>query len=113
MRQVMVDAARRTKAEKRGGGLGAVPVLEDGLATAQPQAGKPAVSREEVLTLDAALKELRSVDERQALVVDYKYFLGMTVEETAAVMQLSSTTVEREWRKGREFLARRIDPVKK
>jgi RNA polymerase sigma-70 factor, ECF subfamily len=109
MRQIMSDAARRKRSQKRG--AGAVVALatahRDGAAQREPT-----ISPEDVLTLEAALDELRIISERQADIMDRRHYLGLTVEETASVMGISKTTVEREERNARQFLEERIRPRK-
>jgi RNA polymerase sigma factor (TIGR02999 family) len=110
MRQIMVDAARKAGAEKRGGGARAVPLVSGDLAEARPVHGKDEISPEDVLTVDAALTELRLQNPRQADIMERRYFLGMTSGETASVLAVSLTTVEREWREGKKFLRDKIRP---
>jgi RNA polymerase sigma factor (sigma-70 family) len=62
----------------------------------------------EVLMLDDALQDLASLDERQAQIVELKYFGGLTEEEVAAVLSLSRATVTREWQTARAWLYRRV-----
>src|SRR5688572_5920303 len=89
MRQILVDHARRQRADKRGGG---VTVL--GLEEAGPAASTSGV---DVLALDEALDALAAIDSRQCRVVELRFFAGLTIEETAAAVEISSATVEREW----------------
>ena len=96
MRQIIVDAARAQAAQKRGG---AAPRL-----TLEDQQVAAASRPEELVLLDAALTELESLSDRPARVVELRFFGGLSVEETAAVMNLSERTVKREWRKARAFL---------
>jgi len=105
MRQIMVDAARRNKTEKRGGG--AVLQLN---SVDQPSPQREAVSPEEVLTLDAAMTELGAESPRQADIIDRRFYLGMTADEVATALGLSKTTVEREERSAKRFLRNRIAP---
>lgn len=95
MRQVLVDAARRRQALKRGGGAMLVS-LEEGVPA--PERG------EELLALDDALLQLGARNQRWVRIVEHRFFAGMTAEETAAVMELSLRTVEREWRAARAWL---------
>jgi RNA polymerase sigma factor (TIGR02999 family) len=95
MRQILVDQARRKAAVKRGGDLKRV----DGdveLAIAAPS--------NDVLALDRALSRLEHEDPRAALVVSLRFFAGLTAEETATAMDVSLSTVEREWRFARALL---------
>jgi RNA polymerase sigma-70 factor (ECF subfamily) len=107
MKQIMADAARRKRSQKRGAG-GVVPLnTAHRNAAASPM---QAVSPEEVLTLKAALDELRINNKRQADIMDRRYYFGLTTEETVQVMGISKTTVEREERIAKKFLAERIRP---
>lgn len=109
MRQILSDAARRKRSQKRGAGL-VVALPPDGRDGAV-QHGL-AVTPEDVLTLEAAVDELRILNKRQADIMDRRHYLGLTVEETASVMRISRTTVEREERNARRFLQERIRPLK-
>jgi RNA polymerase sigma factor (TIGR02999 family) len=101
MRQIVVDAARRRGAEKRGGGILAVELDEGRVAGA---AARP----EELLALDLALEKLARVDERLAKVVEWRYFGGLTLEEIGAALDLGARTMKRDWRKARAFLYREL-----
>ena len=96
MRQVLVDCARRAKAEKRDFGVLREP-LDDSIsgATRDPDM---------VLALDTALTRLAMYDERQARVVELRYFAGLSVEETAGLLGVSERTVKREWMLARAWL---------
>jgi RNA polymerase sigma factor (TIGR02999 family) len=96
MRQIIVDYARRSQAQKRGGGADVVTLNQDLLAAPR----KP----EEFIALDEALTRLAAVAERPARVVELRYFGGMSVEDTAAVLEISPRTVKREWQKARAWL---------
>ena len=104
MRQILVDEARRRGARKRGGGgeVSFVP-LSDSI---EEMASWP----EELLALDMALQELASFSPRQAQVVESRFFGGMDVAETAALLGVSESAVERDWRAARAWLASRICP---
>jgi RNA polymerase sigma factor (TIGR02999 family) len=96
MRQIIVDHARRTAAQKRGG---------DRVAVSLDRAGAAAPLRpEEFLALDEALTELAALAPRPAQVVELRYFGGMSVEDTAEVLGISPRTVKREWQKARAWL---------
>jgi RNA polymerase sigma factor (TIGR02999 family) len=97
MRQVLVEAARRRQALKRGGDYAFV-TLDETLDAGQAYA-------DELLALDAALDELARLHPRQAEMVEYRYFGGLSLEETAAVMGVSEATVTRDWRAARAWLA--------
>ncbi len=101
MRQVLANAARDRLSDKRGGG--ALPVTLD------DQLGIPAVSAEQVVAVDDLLQRLESLDERQARVVECRFFAGLSVEETAEALGISTPTVQRDWRSARAWLARALD----
>jgi RNA polymerase sigma factor (TIGR02999 family) len=103
MRQVLVDHARRKLAAKRGGGLTIV-----GLDAAAAASDAPGV---DILALDEALTELASLDPRQREIVELKFFGGLTIDETAAALQLSPATIEREWAMARAWLYRRLSAL--
>jgi RNA polymerase sigma factor (TIGR02999 family) len=96
MRQILVDAARRKGAVKR-------------VEVARAEDAKLPV--EDAITLNIAIEDLEKENPRQARVVECRYLLGMTVDETAAATGQSRTTVEREWREAKDHLSRRIHPV--
>lgn len=98
MRRVLVDHARGHVAEKRGGGAERVTL------SGVPAEGKERVEID-VLWLNEALERLARLDERQARVVELRYFAGMSVEEVADVLQVSPATVKREWATARLWLA--------
>ncbi|HYE95660.1 MAG TPA: ECF-type sigma factor [Rubricoccaceae bacterium] len=105
MRRVLVDWARARHAQKRGNGV--VPLSLDALAEAG--AGFPADARaEEVLALDEALEHLGALSERQARVVECRYFAGLTIEETAAALGVSPATVKADWALARAWLHRAL-----
>lgn len=96
MHQILVDYARQHASLKRGGGL-EVTTLEDA------KAHVPALAAD-VLALDEALTRLGAANDRLRQVVELRFFAGLSVEETAAVMEVSAITVKRDWRAGRAFL---------
>ena len=98
MRQVLVDFARHAKAEKRHFGISCQP-LED-TEIIDPTSHDPAI----VLDLDAALTQLAQIDERQVRVVELRYFAGLSIDEVADVLAISTRTVKREWTLAREWL---------
>jgi RNA polymerase sigma-70 factor, ECF subfamily len=102
MRRILVDHARRRQAAKRGSGdpLATVDDLANVLLSPVPD--------EQLVALDAALEQLTAIDERQAKVVELRFFGGLSVEETAEVLALSSTTVKREWATARLWLFRAV-----
>ena len=101
MRQILTDHARARRAAKRGGG-------EEPEVTIVDTLGLGVASAEDLLDVDLALTELARVDERQARLVELRYFAGLEVEEVAEVMGVSVSTVEREWRAARAWLGRRL-----
>ena len=96
MRQVLVDFARRSKAEKRDLGIAPEP-LHDAIAV-------PAKDVVRLLDLDAALTKLAVYDERQARIVELRYLGGLSVAETAGLLGISDRTVKREWTLARAWL---------
>ncbi len=100
MRQVLISYARKHNAEKRGGG--APNTLLDGKEIALGERA------DELIALDEALTRLAGFDERLAQVVEYRFFGGLTIEETAAVLDVSSMTVKRDWNKAKAWLYREL-----
>lgn len=101
MRNVLVDRARERGRQKRGGELRRVE-LDDELAGTSPAAS-------DVLAVDAALERLARLDARQAEVAHMRVFGGMTVEEVAEVLGVSTPTIKRDWRKARMFLLHELN----
>ncbi len=89
MRRVLIDHARGHLRNKRGGGAEAVP-LDEALVFSPERS-------EEFLQIDSALERLAALDARQAKIVEMRFFGGLTVEETAEVLGISSKTVKRDW----------------
>ena len=104
MRQVLVDEARRRSARKRGGAGEAVFVTVDNVV--ESVVG----TDEELLALNSALEELARLNARQAQMVEDRFFGGLSVAETAAVLGLSESAIERDWRAARAWMAGRIRP---
>jgi RNA polymerase sigma factor (TIGR02999 family) len=102
MRQVLVDHARERAAQKRGGGQVRVTLGEE-------EAGI-AADAEELLAIDGALAGLQQVDARLARVVELRFFGGLSVEETARALGISTATVKRDWRAARAFLIAQLAP---
>jgi RNA polymerase sigma factor (TIGR02999 family) len=100
MREILIEHARARSARKRGGG--AVRLTLDDLVAS---VSSPSV---DVLALDEALQRLARLDERHARVVELRYFGGMSVEETAAALDLSPATVKRDWTLARAWLYREL-----
>lgn len=103
MRQILIDHALAHRTQKRGGDW-----VRLTLTSATPEIDSQAQNAIDILGLDAALKQLEALDERQARIVELRYFGGLTVEETADAMQLSSATIKREWSTARLFLKRAL-----
>ena len=99
MRRILVDFARSKKYQKRGGGAQAV-TLDEALIVAEP--GK------DLVALDDALDALAKMDERKAKVVEMRFFGGLTVEETASVVNVSPETVMRDWQFAKAWLQREM-----
>ena len=102
MRRLLIDHARGRRREKRGGDRHRVTLVEGAALLDRP------LEMEEILAVDASLDELVSMDERQARVVELRFFGGMTVEETAEVLGVSKRTVEGDWTHARAWLRRRL-----
>jgi RNA polymerase sigma-70 factor (ECF subfamily) len=101
MRRILVDYARTRTRAKRGGGAQRVP-LED---------VEPFLSIEEsleVLALDAAIERLAALDARAAKVVEQRFYAGLSVEETARLLDVSTKTVQREWVAARAWLRKEV-----
>lgn len=96
MRQVLIDAARRRGAAKRGGGEAHLTFDEKHFAVDQYAS--------ELMGLDAALADLESRSPRQVRVVECRFFAGMSVEETAAALDVSARTVKSDWALARAWL---------
>lgn len=96
MRQIIVDQARRRMADKRGSGARPLDLDECRVAV-DGQA-------ELLVSLEAALQQLASHSQRLAELVDLRFFAGLSVEDTARVLQVSDRTVKRDWRLARAFL---------
>jgi RNA polymerase sigma-70 factor, ECF subfamily len=101
MRQILVDHARSRDAAKRGAGEPNEP-FSNALSVAVQ------VMDVSVLALDRALEDLSAIDSDQARVVELRFFGGLTVEETAEVMGVSTGTIKREWTMARAWLRRAV-----
>ena len=101
MRHIIIDEARRAGTRKRGGGWSRIP-LDDRVLAVETRL-------DEILQLDEALARLERFDARMRRVVECRFFGGMTVDETAAALDLSPRTVDRAWQKARAWLLREID----
>jgi RNA polymerase sigma factor (TIGR02999 family) len=102
MRMILIDHARERQAQMRGGGHDRVP-LSDDLVWVD-------VNSPEVLDLNRALDELNALDAGKVQMVELRYFLGCTAEETAELMQVSKATVDRDLKFIKSWLFRRLHP---
>jgi RNA polymerase sigma factor (TIGR02999 family) len=100
MRQILVDHARRQRADKRGGGVTMLSLDE-----VSPAAQTSSV---DVLALDQALGALSEIDDRQCRVVELRFFAGLNIAETAEALGVSPATVEREWALAKAWLYRQL-----
>jgi RNA polymerase sigma factor (TIGR02999 family) len=99
MRQILIDRVRKKNADKRGGGWERVTlsVSLEGVSSQLDLEG-----------LDDALRELGELDARQARIVELRFFGGLTVPEVATHLQVSTSTVEKEWRRARAWLGAKL-----
>jgi len=100
MRQILVDAARARRVAKRGGGAIRMSLDEDLLPPGSPFP--------DVVALDDALQALEALDPRKCRVVELRFFTGLTIEETATVLQVSTDTVSRDWTFAKTWLSREL-----
>ena len=101
IRRILVDHARKRRYAKRGGGQVEVPLDEVMIGTKARGV--------EVEALDAALTSLAKIDERKGRVVELRFFGGLSVEETAEVLEISEETVSRDWRLAKAWLFRELN----
>ena len=99
MRYLLVDRARMYSAAKRGGNSAPVELLDSIV---------PAPQGPDLVAVDEALQRLSAMDERKGRIVELRYFGGLSLDETAAVVALSTATVKREWSLARAWLTREI-----
>ena len=102
MRRILIDAARRRRADKRGGAFQRIE-LSDDVAVVQP------TDSETMLALDDALTKLSDQSPEIAKLVELRYFTGLTVEQTAELLDISTRTVKRNWAYARAWLRREMD----
>ncbi len=100
IRRILVDHARGHRSAKRGADAVHVP-LDEALLGAQARGV-------EVVALDEALSALSAIDARKGRVVELRYFGGLTVQETAGVLQISAETVHRDWKMAKAWLFREL-----
>jgi RNA polymerase sigma factor (TIGR02999 family) len=101
MRRILIDHARKQRYAKRGGGA-AHALLDEALTLSDERAA-------ELVALDEALDALAAVDAQQSRVVELRFFGGLTVEETAEVLELSRDMVKREWSTAKAWLYREMN----
>ena len=100
MRRILLDRARRKAADKRGGKIQPLDLTKS-LDVAQAKA-------RELVALDDALNALAEVDPRKSRIVELRFFGGLSIEETAALLGVSRATVDRAWAVARAWLAREL-----
>ena len=100
MRRVLVDSARRHRADKRGGGQHIIS-LDDAPTLSMDRS-------DEILALDTALEKLSAHTERLALTVELRFFGGLTIAETAEALAVATSTVELDWQKAKAWLYREL-----
>ena len=100
MRHILVDHARKHGYAKRGGGARRIP-LDDAVARIDQKAT-------ELVALNDALNTLAVLDPRKSQIIELRFFGGLSIEETAEVMKISSPTVQREWRSAKAWLRREL-----
>lgn len=101
MRRVLVDYAVARRSQKRGGGCRHEPLENDAFATV---AERP----DDFIALDEALQRLAALNERHARIVECRFYGGMSIEETADVLDISPATIKREWALARAWLNREL-----
>jgi RNA polymerase sigma-70 factor (ECF subfamily) len=104
MRRILVDSARAHTEQKRGGGNPRITLDEDFMGAQE--------KGQNLVALDDALKALAAVDPRKDRVVELRFFGGLSVEETAEVLKVSSNTVLRDWRLAKMWLKREMNKEK-
>ena len=105
MRQLLVEAARRRNADKRGGNENFALITFDESLLPTTNCGR------ELLALDSALEELARVQPRQALMVESRFFGGLDITETANLLGVSEATILRDWRAAKAWLAHALREV--
>lgn len=101
MRRILVDYARHRNREKRGGGVAKVS-FEEGMGLFSDD------QSEALLALDEALQRLEAINDRHGRVVECRFFGGLTIEETATALDISTATVARDWQMARAWLKREM-----
>lgn len=98
MRHLLVDHARKKRAEKRGDGLAPLTLEEERHATDDYSMA--------VLALDDALKDIAKIDPRLEQIIECRYFAGLSVDDTAEALGMAVRTVERDWQRAKAYLLR-------
>lgn len=101
MRQILVEYARARNAEKRGGAV--IKLAIDNIDLPSRKADL------DIVALDDALKDLARIDAQQSRVVELRFFSGLSIDETAEVLEISESTVKRDWNTARVWLFRELD----
>ncbi len=101
MRRILVDYARERNREKRGGAAENLPLEEAAFVVSEEKSV-------DLVALDEALTRLAEFDERQARVVELRYFSGLSIDETADILGVSNVTVRRDWNMAKAWLHRQI-----
>ncbi len=101
MRRILIDRARHRKAVRHGGGLQRTGFAEDIIAV-------PSVKDDEILAINEILDRFARIEPRKAEVVKLRYFVGMTIEETAEALGISTPTAKRDWIFARAWLFREL-----
>lgn len=104
MRRILLKYVRDQKRTKRGGDAFRVSLSDAAIV--------PTEKSDELLALEAALARFEKIDERKARIVEMRYFGGLSIEETAEVLKVSKTTVMRDWKLAKAWLAREIRNAK-
>lgn len=100
MRQILVDMARKRKSQKRGGNRTKISLFEDLIIMDDGD--------DKLLALDEAMKKLELLDEKLCKIVELRYFSGLTISETAEVLNTSASTIKREWNVAKAWLYREL-----
>lgn len=101
MRRILIDHARERKALKRGGDRGREPL--------DPMIAKAFQSPDDLLDVDQALSKLETIEPRKASIVKMRFFAGLTLDEIAAVLDVSVITVKRDWRFARAWMVNQLE----
>lgn len=103
IRRILIDHARERQALKRGGGRRAISIEPDQVASPERDL--------DLVALDEALEELAELSERQARIVELRFFGGLTIPEIAAALSIGSRSVDREWQAARAWLFHRLSEL--